>query len=200
MLSMVNVMKHIGYFKESESFINYIITEFKFNKFHSCIEMLHIAMTLADLYTSYGKYSQSLKMCYEILSMRENVLGSSHPDVGYTCNAIGINLMRLNNYSQETYHHFNRAINIAISDIQSHKQFYSCNLAAAIGNYGCLLSFRGEYEKGLHYLIQSLNMERKILGGFHPNLAITYHDIALTYRKWVETKNPKRFYKRRYIQ
>ena len=221
LLSMADIIKKLGYLKEAESHIDYIITTSKLHKYYSCVDMLSIATMLADIYTSYGKYQLSLNMCYEILQMREKIFSDSHPDIGYTCNAIGINLLRLKNYSIETYNYLNRAINIALLNIESssstssssssssssqqhqqqhqqhqqhQQQFYSCNLAAAIGNYGLLLSYNDDNEKGLHYLLQSLYMEKKILlNEYHPNLAITYHDIALIYYQMQRYEDSKMF-------
>lgn len=124
-------------------------------------------------YGYIGEHMRAIDFLYKSLEIKEDVLGSEHPDlvssyinIGCVYNKMGMHSAAIENLE--------KALNLGLSVLRD----YNPDIASIYNNLGFAYYSLGDYEKALEYHFQALAIREKILGE-HPETAISYNSIGL---------------------
>lgn len=163
------------------------IRESSLGKYH--LDVAQSYNNLGNLYKNLGDYDQSLNYHWEALKIREQksnpvALGASYYNIG---NVMG--LIDELDLALDFHNNALRLWNAALSE--SH--FY---VHVALGAIGVDYEKKGDLRNALKQASKTLELQKKYLPDYSPNLGMTYHNIGALYYKMGNYKKALEFYYR----
>ncbi|MDR2712895.1 MAG: tetratricopeptide repeat protein [Clostridiales bacterium] len=127
-------------------------------------------------YNHEGQYQKALKWYKMALAIKEDVLGTEHPDTATTYGNIAGVYGNLGEYAKalEKYRK-------ALAIYEKVLGMEHSDTAATYNNIASVYSNQGKYVKALEWHLKGLVIYEKVLGTEHPNTAVTYNSIAIVY-------------------
>ncbi|MBR4871003.1 MAG: tetratricopeptide repeat protein [Alistipes sp.] len=124
----------------------------------------------------YAKYNKAVEIYNRVITLRERLYGTEHPDTAKSYNNIGVVYNDLSEYEKALEYHL-KALKIKekILGIEHH------NTAMSYNNIGVVYNDLSEYGKALEYHLKALKIKEKILGTEHPDTAMSYNNIGNVY-------------------
>jgi len=149
----------------------------------------HLALPeAADLLTRAGiylrgraLYSLAEPLLLRALSLREQLLGETHPDMADSLTELALLYQERGRYA-EAEPLYRRAIAIGEKTLGPAHPV----LAARLNTLAHLCFRQGRYFEAEQLLLRALHMREQLLGHPHPNVAESLHDLALLY--WEQGK------------
>jgi CHAT domain-containing protein/Tfp pilus assembly protein PilF len=124
-----------------------------------------------------GKYAEAIEPCQRSLAIREQALGSEHPDV-----ASALNNLALVYYSKGEYAKAEPLYQRALAINEKVLGDEHPDVATPLNNLAGLYLAKGEYAKAEPLYQRALVISEKTLGSEHPDLAQLLNNIAMMYR------------------
>lgn len=128
-------------------------------------EVAVLRNNLAMIHAYQGRFDQALKMLLELAGQYE-AAQQLNLDYARVCNNLAVVL-----YQMGEYDHAGTALGAALEVYSQMELDEHPDAVAALANAADLLRRRGEYQQALQYAIQAFQMEVKLLGERHPNVA-----------------------------
>jgi tetratricopeptide (TPR) repeat protein len=163
-------------------------------------EAARLNRQVEDLYVR-GNYSEAMRAARQALTIREALLGESHPDLAESLNNLGDLLQEQGNHG-EARAYFQRAL--AMREALYPKERYPQGhpaLAQSLNNLGTVLKCLGKYGEARGYYQRALEMnqalypkERYPRG--HPDLATNLNDLAALLHAQGNYGEARRYYQR----
>ena len=124
----------------------------------------------------YAKYNKAVEIYNRVITLRERLYGTEHPDTAKSYNNIGIVYCYLSEYEKALEYHL-KALKIKEKAFGTEHP----NTARSYNNIGNVYGLLRKYKKALEYLIKALKIKEKVLGTEHPNTAMSYNNIGIVY-------------------
>jgi tetratricopeptide (TPR) repeat protein len=123
-----------------------------------------------------GQYAQAEPLLQRALSIREQVLGSQHPEVASTLNDL-VELYVLQGKYQQAEPLMQRALSIREQVLgPQHAQ-----TATALNNLAAIYIKQGKYQQAEPLMQRALALREQALGGDHPEVAESLNNLGLLY-------------------
>ena len=122
-----------------------------------------------------GEYATSEEVLLQSLAWRERLLGSQHPDLASSLNALGLT-MSCQHKDAEALEYFRTSLHVREEALGSgHPECGTSlnNVATA------LLSTSEDFEEAERLYMRSLTIKQRVLGPQHPDVALTLNNIAV---------------------
>jgi tetratricopeptide (TPR) repeat protein len=128
---------------------------------------------VGNIFFDLGRYADALSQYQEALSIREAVLGPSHPDVAMCLNNIG-NVLSLQGNNSEALKHHQRALHVYESALgPTHP-----DVAMSLSSAGAALFDLDEFAQALKLFKRSLEIEKTVWGDESPQVATSLGNVA----------------------
>lgn len=139
----------------------------------------NLGLTYGDL----GDSNKELEYLLKAKSIREKALSMDDPDMATTYNNLGTAYEALGD-NEKARDYLLKAIAI-LEKVQSESQV----LATLYNNIGVIYGKTGNSEEQMHYCYRAFKLQEKILPEYHPDIALSCHNIAKAYldKKQYET-------------
>ena len=131
---------------------------------------------IAELYNSQGRYGEAEPLYLRSLSIREQQLGSDHPDVATSLNNLA-NLYESQGRCGEAEPLYERSLTIREEQLGGDHP----DVAASLNNLANLYHSQGRYEEAEPLYEQSLSIWEQQLGSDHPDVATSLNNLAFLY-------------------
>ena len=136
----------------------------------------HYFNNLAALLYAQGKYADAEPLYLRALALREQRLGTTHPDVAQTLNNLAELYEVQGNYEQAEVFHL-RALEIRRQRFGDDHP----DTANSLNNLAGLYYAQGKYKETESLLQQALTIRERRLGSEHPDTAQTLNNLAALY-------------------
>ncbi len=141
---------------------------------------------VGNILYDHGFYSQSHTFHQQALAIREEIIGSDHPDVADSINALAILSRTLNDFEKaETL--YKQALTIYEKIFGS----YHFTTAKSLNNLSVLYRMQGRFEQAEPLLQQALSIYNQVLGSEHRNTLLTCLNLAKIYLEQQKYKQSK---------
>ncbi|MCL2410270.1 MAG: tetratricopeptide repeat protein [Treponema sp.] len=140
-------------------------------------EIAQIYYFLGHVYNKLSDYLQALYWLEKTIVVREKVFGNTHHTLGTTYNVIGRVYTKLDN-NDKALEYLNKALHI-IEKVFGKKHPETATIYDHLGH---IYGEQENYDKALEYCNKALYIFKKF-GQTHRDVAITYSNIALIYKK-----------------
>jgi tetratricopeptide (TPR) repeat protein/DNA-binding XRE family transcriptional regulator len=153
--------------------------------FPEAARLLYQAAAFLDL---HGFYPQSQSLHQQALAIREQVLGSDHPAVAESLNALAVLSRIQGDYEQAERFHLHA---LAIRNKALGPEH--CATAESLNNLGVLYRNQEKYEQAEPLLRQARSIREQSLGSEHPDTLLTSINLAKLYleqRKYEQAERP----------
>ena len=124
----------------------------------------------------YAKYNKAVEIYNRVITLRERLYGTEHPDTAYSYNNIGIVYKDLSEYEKALEYHL-KALKIKEKVLGTEHP----DTAKSYNNIGNVYGSLRENKKALEYHIKALAIFGKIGGIKHPKTAASYNNIGNVY-------------------
>ena len=139
-------------------------------------DLARLAINLAQILSSNGKYEKAFEYQENAIAFREKVLEPYHPSLLNSYGNIAKTYRLLGNYAKALeYQKKVIVMKEKVLDIDHP------DMATSYGNIAETYRFLGNYAKALEYNEKSIEIKEKILTPDHPDMATSYGNISLTY-------------------
>jgi CHAT domain-containing protein/tetratricopeptide (TPR) repeat protein len=139
-------------------------------------EASRLSAQVTTLYNE-GKYSAAIPLAQQVLELREQVLGPTHPEIANTLNNLAVLYQAQGDYRQAGPLH-QRALAIREQALgPTHPE-----VAITLNNLGELYQTQGDYRQAMPLHQRALAIREQALGPTHPDVAITLNNLAGLYR------------------
>jgi tetratricopeptide (TPR) repeat protein len=123
-----------------------------------------------------GRYQEAINLAQQVLTMREKVLGSDHPEVARGLDKLGELYQKIGDYSKAEPLH-KRALAISEKALGPKHP----DVAASLDNLGLLFHYLGDYTRAKPLHNRALVIREKALGPEHPDVATSLINLAALY-------------------
>ncbi|MDC0714217.1 tetratricopeptide repeat protein [Stigmatella sp. ncwal1] len=123
-----------------------------------------------------GNYSEAFTQAEQALSLRETILGGSHPDVASCLNLVG-NIYRRKGVLATAEPLFQRALDIREASLGKNHPA----VADSLNDFALLYSDKGLYDRAEPLFQRALDIREASLGKDHPAVADSLNGFALLY-------------------
>ena len=136
-------------------------------------------------------YTKALEYLEKALDIREQVLGSNHPDTATTYNNVA-GALRAQGDSEDALRYFKKALEIREHVLGSDHP----STATTYNNIAGIFREMGNYSKALEYYKKVLEIGERVFGRDHPNAATIYNNMGLVYHEQKNYSKAQEYYKR----
>ncbi len=146
---------------------------------------------LAGLYRSQGDYQKAEEFYLKALKIREEVLGTNHPDTATTYNNLAL-LYRSQGDYQKAEEFYLKALKITEEILGTNHP----DTATTYNNLAGLYYLQGDYQKAEEFYLKALKITEEVLGTNHPDTATTYNNLAWLYFEQKELNRAKEYWQK----
>jgi non-specific serine/threonine protein kinase/serine/threonine-protein kinase len=132
-----------------------------------------LRQTLADLYTTLGRYDEALPLQEQALATRRRLLGNEHVDTLISINNTAL-LLNAQGKMEEAEAHYREALD---KYRRLHGEEHVETLRT-INNLGFLLQSRGKLDEAEPYYREGLTKRRQVLGDEHPETLVSLNNMG----------------------
>ena len=143
----------------------------------------------ADFLSIYAKYNKAVEIYNRVITLRERLYGTEHPDTAASYNNIGLVYCYLSEYETALEYLF-RTLKIEEKVLGTEHS----DTANSFNNIGNVYEELGEYETALEYHFRALKIKEKVLGTEHPDTAMSYNNIGVVYKDLSEYETALEYY------
>ena len=137
----------------------------------------------------YAKYNKAVEIYNRVITLRERLYGTEHPDTAKSYNNIGVVYNDLSEYEKALEYHLK-----ALAIFEKIWRIKHLNTAASYNNIGNVYSQLDEYETALEYYLKALKIQEKAFGTEHPDTATSYNNIGVVYDELSEYEKALEYY------
>jgi tetratricopeptide (TPR) repeat protein len=163
----------LGQFGKAEELYDLLLNQ-KPNK----MEKAYIDHQLGWIKVHLGDYIEAISFFEKSLSISEEILPLSYPDLATCYDNIGLVYGHMGDYTIALSFH-RKALEIYRATLQSDHP----DLATSLNHIGSVYSKLNDYQKALSLYEEALHIYQKKLPSNHPSLAILYNNIGLVHDK-----------------
>ncbi|MBR5493295.1 MAG: tetratricopeptide repeat protein [Alistipes sp.] len=156
-------------------------------------ETLYLATiynTMGSIYSEQNKYDVASEYYKKSLDIRLEVYGENHEEVAVSYNNIGDLYQKKGKFS-EALEYFEKALKILQNT--NGEQIY---IAATYNNIATIYSDLDKFAEAIEYYKIALDIRLRILGEFHPDVALSYNNIGGLYREKSMYNEAMEYYKK----
>jgi CHAT domain-containing protein/Tfp pilus assembly protein PilF len=146
---------------------------------------------LAKVYRDQGKYGDAERLFKRALTIREQTLGPSHPDVAATLHDLAAVASR-----QGRYEEAKGLVKRALTINEKAQGVNHPAVAQALHNLAIVSTTQGKYGEAEGLFERALAIREKALGANHPEVAQTLNNLATVYRAQGKYGEAEGLYKR----
>ncbi|CAF1367202.1 unnamed protein product [Adineta steineri] len=125
-----------------------------------------------------GEYEEALLSHEKALKIRQQLLPSSHPDLGNSYNTIGLVYKNMGDYPK-ALSYYEKALEIQLQSLSSNHP----DLGMSYDNIGVVYHCMGDYPKALSSHEKALEIRLQSLPSNHYDLGMSYNNIGVVYDK-----------------
>ncbi|HEX6293027.1 MAG TPA: tetratricopeptide repeat protein [Herpetosiphonaceae bacterium] len=120
-----------------------------------------------------GVYTEAQRYLEQAVAIREQMLGTDHPDTAGSLSVLGLVLLEQGQYSQ-AQHYLEQALALRQQMLgRDH-----ADTASSLNNLGWLFSEQGQYTQAQHYHEQAVAIRERVLGLDHPMTADSLNNLG----------------------
>ena len=126
-----------------------------------------------EFLSRYAKFNKALSVSERLISLREKIFGSKHPDTATSYNDIGFVYENLGDYD--------KAMKFYKKALEIRKKILGLqhpSTARSYNNIGVVYTRLNNYHKALEYLFKAHEIKEKFLGTNHPDIATSYNNLG----------------------
>jgi tetratricopeptide (TPR) repeat protein/predicted Ser/Thr protein kinase len=148
-------------------------------------------VTLGNVAFSEGQHEEARGYIEQALAIREELLGSEHPDVALALNNLG-NVAFAAGQHEEARGYLERALAINEKALGPEHP----DVVLALNNLGGMAKAEGKYEEARGYVARALAIGEKALGSEHPDVATTLDTLGVLARGEKEFEEARGYHER----
>ncbi|CAF1166187.1 unnamed protein product [Adineta steineri] len=150
-----------------------------------------IYFQLGRIKYNQGQYQEALSSHEKALTIRQQLLPSSHPDLGASYNNIGVVYYNMGDYPK-SLSSYEKALTIQQQSLSSNHP----DLGASYNNIGNVYQNMDDYPKALSSHEKALAIRQQSLPSNHPDLAMSYNNIGMVYYSMSEYPKALSYYEK----
>ncbi|MCW6036772.1 tetratricopeptide repeat protein [Spirulina subsalsa FACHB-351] len=123
-----------------------------------------------------GNYEAAIPLMERVLTLRQQVLGTQHPDVANSLNNLA--------FLYEAQGRYSEAEPLYLQALESRKRLWGTehpDVATSLNNLAGLYSSQGRYSEAESLYLQALEIRKHLLGEEHPTVATSLNNLAFLY-------------------